>query len=617
MMNRAIATTVVLLLSAALVQAADDVKVVVGPNYLVSHDGDVPHCEMMIAANPLDARNLVAMSIVAARPNGGWACRTYATRDGGGTWRYSDFAEQTEYGGGDPQVVFTPNGTAIALSLAFGSVKDDTGKPRGGMAIYRSEDGGFTWKMSRNICCSHDHPQMIVDNSLGKYAGRVYIGVLWDYPVYRVGIFRSDDDGRSWIGPVEAVNGGGEIGVNVTTTGVLSDGTLVVPYVDFEYKPEKAKVHGKVSDNAWLVKSSDGGLTFGKPIRTQTITFDIDMREAFAVPQTAIDARSEQFRDNMYMTWIDTTDKPRVVFSRSKDRGETWTKPAMIAADVPAATWQIQPSITVNNRGVVGITWLDTRGVTDHSKYDLYFAASTDGGQTFMKPVKITTDPSIIAGNGNSRPMGSIYPIGESGNLSLLSAANRWPNGGDYFSIATTSTGVFYPVWADARTGTFQVYTAPVRVDLPATEAEKTRAAARAVYDPPKPPPDPAKRVETSILNKVEIVFDPGTWDNNISELPLRLKNTSDVDIYPPIKVEITDFGMAVEKRDKAYDPSILNASNGKPGAGAIFSFDQSLGGDGVLHPGMLSGPVPVRLKVPDPKLAPSLQFKITGFVNP
>jgi len=615
-MRKASSIASVLFAAAAAVFAADDAKIVVGPNYLVSHDADVPHCEMMIAANPLDAKNLVAMSIVAARPNGGWACRTYATRDGGGTWRYSDFAEQVEWGGGDPQVVFTPNGTAISLSLAYGSVKDDTGKPRGGMAIYRSEDGGFTWTLSRNICCSHDHPQMIVDNSMGKYAGRIYIGTLWDYPVYRVGIFRSDDDGRTWTGPVEAVNGGGELGVNVVTTGVMSDGTLVVPYLDFQYKPEQQKVHGKVEDNAWIVKSTDGGLTFGKPIKTQKLTFDLDMRESFAIPQTTIDNRSSAFRDYMYMTWVDVTDKPRVVVSRSTDRGETWSKPMPLAPDVPAATWQIQPSIAVNKRGVVGITWLDTRGVTDHARYDLYFAASTDGGQTFMKAVKVTTAPSIIAGDGNSRPIGSIYPIGDTGNLSLLSAANRWPNGGDYFSIAVSATDTFFPVWADARTGTFQVYTAPIRVDLPPTDEEKKRAEARAVYDPPKPPSDPSKRVETSILDKVEIIFDPGSWNSNISELPLRLKNKSEVNIYPPIKVEILDFGMAVEKRDKAYDPSILNAANGKSGKGAVFSFDQSLGADGVLRPGALSGPVPIRLKVPDPKLAPSLQFKITGFVD-
>jgi hypothetical protein len=233
-----------LVCSAAL--AADDVKIVVGPNYLVSQDGDFPHCEMMIAANPLNSRNLVAMSIVASRPGGGWACRTYATKDGGATWRMNDFAEQVEYGGGDPQVVFTPNGTAVALSLADGSVKDERDRPRGGMAIYRSEDGGMSWTLSRDICCSHDHPQIIVDDSVGKYAGRIYVGALYGIPNYRVAIFRSDDDGRTWVGPVEAANGGGNLGINVSTTSVLSDGTLIVPYVDFEFLPEKRKVHGKV-----------------------------------------------------------------------------------------------------------------------------------------------------------------------------------------------------------------------------------------------------------------------------------------------------------------------------------------------------------------------------------
>lgn len=606
MKNRRAALAAALLLSVGPAAfGADDVRIVVGPNYLVSHDGDFPHCEMMIAGNPLDARNLVATSIAAGRPNGGWACRTYATKDGGGTWRSSDFAEQLEEGGADPQVVFTPNGTAVALALS-----------ERGMPIYRSEDGGATWKLSRDICCGHDHPQMIVDTSVGKYAGRIYIGTLWDVPAYRIGIFRSDDDGRSWIGPVEAANGGGELGLNVTTTAVMGDGTLVVPYIDFEYKPEKHPVHGKATGHAWLVKSTDGGLSFSRPVRTQTLVADVDIPEADGMPQTAIDTSSGDSRDNMYMTWIDVSGKPRVVFSRSADRGETWSAPVRIGGEVAETTWQIQPSIAVNQRGVVGITWLDTRGVTDHTKYDLYFAASVDGGKSFLKPVKVTTEPSIIAGAGNSRPMAMVYARGDTGQLSLLSAANRWPNGGDYFSIATTSKGTFYPAWADARSGTFQVYTAPIRVTLPPTAYEKQRAELMAAHAPPKRAADPPKRVEISIVNKVEFIFDPSTFDNNISELPVRIKNKSDAPIYPPIRLEVTDFGIKAYKRDETFDPAILNASNGKPGAGAQFSFDEALGGDAVLQPGMLSGPVVMRLKLPDPKRTPPLAFKITGAVD-
>ncbi len=396
----------------------------------------------------------------------------------------------------------------------------------------------------------------------------------------------------------------------------MSDGTLVVPYVDFEYKPERYQVHGKATSHAWLVKSSDGGLSFSKPVRTQTLVADVDLPEAYCMPQTAIDTSSGDSRDTLYMTWIDVSGKPRLVFSRSTDRGDTWSAPLRIGGEVAETTWQIQPSIAVNKRGVVGITWLDTRGVTDHTKYDLYFTASVDGGKSFLKPVKVTTETSIIAGGGNSRPMAMVYARGDSGQLSLLSAANRWPNGGDYFSITTTSTGTFYPVWADARSGTFQVYTAPIRVTLPPTAYEKQRAEVMAAHGPPKRAPDPSKRVEISIMNKVEFIFDPGTFEGNISELPVRIKNKSDSPIYPPIRLEVTDFGIQAYKRDETFDPAILNASNGKGGAGAQFSFDEALGGDAVLQPGMLSGPVVMRLKLPDPKRAPSLAFKITGAVD-
>jgi hypothetical protein len=593
---------------------ADEVKIAVGPNYLVSHDGDVPHCEMMIAANPLDARNLVASSIVAARPTGGWACRAYATRDGGATWLPSDFPEQVEFGGADPEVAFTTNGTAIAISLTPGSVKDAAGQPRGGMGIYRSEDGGFTWKLARNICCSHDHPLLIVDNSMGRFAGRLYVGTLYDYPVYRVAIFRSDDDGRTWTGPVEAANGGGKIGIQAESITVLSDGTLIVPYVDFEYLPDKVKHHGKVERTLWLVSSSDGGLTFSKPIPVQKFFVDADKTVAWGTPETVADNQSRAYRDNLYMVWSDSHDNPKIVFSRSTDRGQTWSKPVTIA-DVPSA-WQFRPTIAVNKKGVVGVTWLDTRTASDHSKYDVYFAASIDGGQTFLKPVRVSSASSIIAGNGNLRPMPASFEIGDTGHLGLLSAANRWPSGGDYFAMAVNARDVFYPVWADARSGTFQVYTAPIRVDLPPTEEEKAKEAALARYRPPKKESDPSKRVEASLLGKVDVLFDPGSFDNNLVEVPLHLKNKSDIDIYPPIRLEIVDFGFVGRKPDREYDPEVLNATNGKKAAGAVFSFDQALGDDGVLKPGMLSGPVPMRLKLVDPQRTPGIQYKIFGQIE-
>jgi hypothetical protein len=357
-------------------------------------------------------------------------------------------------------------------------------------------------------------------------------------------------------------------------------------------------------------------LTFSKPVKTQKLVLDIDKHVAFGVPQTAADSQSKEHRDNVYMVWSDTGETPRLVFSRSTDRGQTWSKPVPVAADVPATAWQFQPTIAVNKRGVVGVTWLDTRSATDQSKYDLYFTASTDGGQTFMKPVRVTTASSIIAGNGNLRPMGAVFEIGDTGHLSLLSAASRWPSGGDYFSMTVNPQDIFYPVWADARSGTFQVYTAAIRVELPPTAEEKEKEAALAPYRPAKKVSDPSKRVEASLLDKVEVLFGQGSFDALVTELPLHLKNKSDINIYPPLRIEVLDFGSPGDKPNREYDPEILNATNSKKAAGAVFSFDQSLGDDGVLKPGMLTGPVPIRLKLVDPRRTPRMQFKIFGQID-
>src|SRR5258707_2267906 len=113
-------------------------NIVVGANMLVSRDGDFPHMELAAAANPRNPKNLVGGAITAARGEGGFACRTYASTDGGSTWTASEFPEQLEFGGADPAVDFGLHGTAYFSALAF--VKDDNGNVRGALFFYRSQD---------------------------------------------------------------------------------------------------------------------------------------------------------------------------------------------------------------------------------------------------------------------------------------------------------------------------------------------------------------------------------------------------------------------------------------------------------------------------------------------
>jgi hypothetical protein len=599
-------------------------RIVVGPNVLVSRDGDVPHVELMVAASPKTSKNLLGGAITATRPNGGWACRTYSSTDGGSSWKSSEFGEQIEWGGGDPQVAYTARGTALFMALTTN--KNEAGRDCSSMHIWRSEDGGSTWLPPAEVTCapSWDHEQVVVDMTKGRFAGRIYVGALYDYPVYRVGVFRSDDDGRTWTGPVEAANGGGTIGINVVTPMVLSDGTLVVPYGDFQFLPDKRPSKGLSTTNQWTVSSTDGGVTFSGPQKVGSRVRDLDDKETkFAgFGKFAADSESTKYRDRMYSVWEDAR-LARILFSHSSDRGKTWTAPRAIDDGIPRTAKQWQPAISVNKDGVVAVTWFDTRDLADSRQYHQYFAASLDGGDTFLPAVRVSSAPSDPHGPGNSQISPIVFVEKEEVALSFLSAASRWASGGDYMGLAADKNGVFHPFWADSRSGTFQVYTASVSVALPRADEKTAGGGASKPAEPvasaaAKPP----ALVESSLVHKVEFVFDPTRFDVNKKqvEMPVRLKNVSAQPIYPPIRVEITGFGFPEYesaddlKRDAENAPSALNSANGKAKEGAAFDFGGALTGP-ALEPGAQTNPVSFRFQFVDPAKAPTLRLKAVGMV--
>jgi hypothetical protein len=603
--------------------AAEAPKIVVSPDVLVSRDGDFPHVELNVAANPKNAKNLLGGAITYTRPAGGTANRTYATVDGGATWKASEFAEQVEWGSGDPYVAFTPQGTGLFAGLAF--VKDETGRTRAGLYVRRSEDGGLTWEKPADLGYSYDHEQMVVDQTTGRFAGRAYIGVLYGpYPEYVVGVFRSEDDGRSWIGPVNAASGGGTIGLNEFMPMVLSDGTLLLPYADFEFRPGKVKTTGRVSNDTWVVASTDGGVTFGKPRKVLTAWHDFDDktgRELGGFPSLAADSRSKDFRDRIYCVWPDAGHgKMRVLFSSSSDRGATWSEPRLLDPGVPADAYQYQPVVAVNRDGVVGVTYFDTRASRDASLYDEYFTASVDGGKTFTLPVRVSSASSRPGGAGNMRFGVFAGRYKETPYLSLVSAASRWKSGGDYMGLAADRDGAFHPFWADSRSGTFHIYSATITVAPPSAESdakkEKTAGAAAAAK---APDPAPA-RTKTSLEARVELVFDPTSYDEaaKVADIPIRLTNTSKQPIYPPITLEILGFDLDDPEIAKyPYPPMfVANAENGKTGEGAVFDFSKALGSLEALPPGGQTAPVVVKFRFTDPSEVPAIRYRLEGMVE-
>ncbi len=83
-------------------------------------------------------------------------------------------------------------------------------------------------------------------------------------------------------------------------------------------------------------------------------------------------------------------------------------------------------------------------------------AISADHGQTFSAPRAVTDH--LSCGDTPANRKVRIMPQ----NIPLI---ERWEDGGDYIGIAAAADRTFHLVWPDTRGGTFQTYTAQVRLE--------------------------------------------------------------------------------------------------------------------------------------------------------
>lgn len=604
-----------LALMARQAPAAERPRIVVEPDVIASRDGNAPHVEVHVAANPRNRNNLIGAAISHTRPDGTPASKVYYTMDGGRSWSDVGFAEQIRWGGGDPQVAFSETGTGFFATLTTGP--DDFGRTRGLLHVYRSEDGGATWARPALLGWSYDHPMMTVDRTRGAFGGRVYISVLYGID-YHLGVFRSTDDGRSFVGPVDFWFGK-EVGGNVLPMVVLSDGALVLPWHNFSLKQDETTLPLEMP--FYTVLSTDGGVTFTQPRPgpTERLPARKDMALLRLSGDGALAADlSPRFRDRIYKVWNQYSGgRWRIVLSISTDRGGSWSEPKPIDDAAPATSHQYLPGIAVNRDGVVGVSWYDTRHAAGPRGFDQYFTASVDGGATFLPSAKVSTESSNPLGAGNFAftPLTFRTPSDSGASrLTFLSAVGRWGNGGDYTGLTADAEGAFHPFWADSRTGTFQAMTARVWVE----GAPKTPELGLLMPPHAVERPAAAALVEEDVTELLEIVPDPSRYDpaSNQLELRLRFKNTSQRAIFGPVTLIVQKYGSGMGAEDTELAPTILNATAGATGPGAKFDLGATLGTDAALLPGATSGALLIRFQLKDPLRVPDAHYVVRGQVG-
>jgi WD40 repeat protein len=418
----------------------------VGPNVHVSQArAKTEHQEVVIAADPKNAGRLLAGSmIVQPKPPGSYPffIIAYRSSDAGKTWEVAIEPEAMKdtVGFADPAVAYAPDGSAY-----FAAVARD-GKKRTRLQVRRSRDGGKEWVPPIEAAEAIDRPYLAVDWTGGKFAGRLYASCHFfgGAKTGRPAVYASADAGKSFGEPRSfAVKG------HTTITGqggVLSDGTLVVPY--------RVRNEGKKPTFTILVRrSTTGGES---SLEEQSVWVDDFLARNdtdFSNSMLAVDPGSKAFKDRLYLVWSQKTEAGyRVQLTLSQDKGVTWARPVVINekpdGDGVGNYEGVLPAVAVNREGVVGVSWFEWRKTeSGEVRGHEYFRASVDGGATWLPRARVT-DKENRFGPGDSPE-----------------TAKSWL--GDTSGLAADAAGDFHPLWVDNRTGTRQVFTAAVHVKTP------------------------------------------------------------------------------------------------------------------------------------------------------
>lgn len=408
----------------------------VGENLLVSSATEAwPLVEPQLAANPSDSKHLLAAAMLVNPASIAESdCAVFVSFDGGRSWARRAFGIA---GCADPWVVVRGDGAAVFSGLSTAADNE--------LHLARSADGGRSWASATSeLGRLHDHETMIVDGTVGPHAGTLYLVSQghWESPtgpkLASIFVARSPDGGKSFLPPVHVVPS--NLNFNVLTPGVLSDGRLVVPYLDFQsnvsdFRSRAGELERK---RAWVVISADGGQTFSHPLFVSEAC-------GLGFGSLAIDSTAVAGRDRLYFV-CSNRELDGILVHTSENGGGKWSSPVRADSGSGQVAFRRPPAVAVNRDGVVAVTWNERRAEGDRACQHLYFTASLDGGRTFLPAVRVSSAPSCpeTAQNG--------------------SVAKRWPEGGDYSGLAAAADGTFHLLWADSRDGIYRLWTAPITV---------------------------------------------------------------------------------------------------------------------------------------------------------
>jgi hypothetical protein len=289
---------------------------------------------------------------------------------------------------GDPWLASGPDGTIYMAGL--------WGAPTS-IAISHAivGDTGVTWSSPTVVNLgSPDKEAMTVDPNTGA----IYFTYTSFSGSQAIKLIKSTDGGATFSSPVTVTTGS----VQGSQVAVGPNGEVYVSW-DIGYPTDTG---------IGFAYSLDGGQTYTVTTKIQSTTkFTVtgtDRTPAF--PHMAVDLSGGANTGNIYIAWQSAglSGKGDALLTRSTDGGQTWSAPLAIN-DNGATGIDWYPTVSVDSNGYLHSFFYDRRDNPGTNLTNVYYARSTDGGQTFEPNLRVTDTSSNFTTFSDGSPAWGDY----------------------------------------------------------------------------------------------------------------------------------------------------------------------------------------------------------------
>ncbi len=262
----------------------------------------------------------------------------------------------------------------------------------------------------------------------------------------------SDDGGRSWSEPFSLMDAfGEEVAGSDTPMLVVGPGGTAYAFTKERPRPPE-EGQPRPPSRLFMATLANGGESWTTTVISEGAPF-IDN------PGVAIDPNN----GNLYLTYAsrgqEETDPSQAYVMISTDKGETWSAPVNIGdPDAGASYDKYFPGASVAPNGRVDIAWFDFRndpfftpggvgpmGTLEALRYwDVYYASSADGGQTWSRNVRVT-DRSVDGDVGvtfNNQDIRGPIGVASTNDMTYFAWADSRAGGPDFDAEDTYFTRV-------------------------------------------------------------------------------------------------------------------------------------------------------------------------------